>query len=224
MKRSGYVIIEGNIGVGKSTFAQALANAIKAQGCAAEYLPEPDDKTNPFLDKYYEDPARHAYSMQMHLLNARFASTRYAQAGALVDRGWFILDRSYYGDICFANVQSKAAYFTPWECESYLKAHRNMREFIEPPTAAIFLCAPPEICKQRIDKRARPCETGKKPISVAYLVALDEEIGKLERVLDARCRVMHMPWHLELTNEQIESQARAVADALLLHDDGDWDF
>lgn len=224
MKRSGYVIVEGNIGVGKSTFAQALANAIRAQKCAAEYLPEPDDKTNPFLDKYYEDPARYAYSMQMHLLHARFASTRYAQAGALADRGWYILDRSYYGDICFANVQNKDGYFTPWECESYLKAHRNMREFIEPPTAAIFLCAPPAICKQRIEKRARPCETGKKPIPVEYLVSLDEELVKLERVLDARCRVMHMPWHLDLTHEQIESQARAVADALLSHDDGDWDF
>lgn len=224
MKRSGYVIIEGNIGVGKSTFAQALSNAIAMRGCRSEYLPEPDDTTNPFLDQYYADPSRYAYSMQMHLLHARFASTRYAQAAALAHRGWYILDRSYYGDICFANVQAKSGYFTPAECESYLQAHRNMREFIEPPTAAIFLCAPPAICKQRIEKRARPCETGKKPISVEYLVALDEEIGKLERVLDARCRVLHLPWHLDLTHEQIESQARAVADALLSHDDGDWDF
>ena len=224
MKRSGYVIVEGNIGVGKSTFAQALANAIKAQKCAAEYLPEPDDKTNPFLDLYYADKPAYAYKMQMHLLHARFASTRYAQAAALAHRGWFIMDRSYYGDICFANVQNKDGYFTPAECDSYLQAHRNMREFIEPPTAAIFLCAPPAICKQRIVKRARPCETGKKPISMEYLVALNEELEKLERVLDARCRVMHIPWHLDLTYDQIESQARAVADALLSHDDGDLDF
>lgn len=224
MKRSGYVIIEGNIGVGKSTFAQALSNAIAMRGCRSEYLPEPDDTTNPFLDQYYEDPSRYAYSMQMHLLHARFASTRYAQAAALAHRGWYILDRSYYGDICFANVQAKSGYFTPAECDSYLQAHRNMREFIEPPTAAIFLCAPPAICKQRIEKRARPCETGEKPIPVEYLVALDEEIGKLERVLDARCRVLHLPWHLDQTPEQIAAQAGSVADALLSHDDGDWDF
>ena len=122
------------------------------------------------------------------------------------------------------SIQAKSGYFTPAECESYLQAHRNMREFIEPPTAAIFLCAPPAICKQRIEKRARPCETGKKPIPVEYLAALDDEIGKLERVLDARCRVLHLPWHLDQTPDQIAAQAGSIADALLSHDDGEWDF
>lgn len=224
MKRSGYVIIEGNIGVGKSTFSQALANAIAMRGCRSEYLPEPDDTTNPFLDQYYKDPSAFAYKMQMHLLHARFASTRYAQAAALAHLGWYILDRSYYGDICFANVQAKSGYFTPAECESYLQAHRNMREFIEPPTAAIFLSAPPAVCKSRIERRARPCET-EKPIPLEYLVALDEEIEKLERVLDARCRVLHLPWHLDQTPDQIAARTGSVADALLSHDDGgDWDF
>ena len=224
IRRSGYVIIEGNIGVGKSTFAQALARAISTRDCVAEYIHEPDDSTNPFLDQYYADPAAFAYKMQMHLLHARFASTRYAQAAALADRGWYILDRSYYGDICFANVQARSGYFTPAECDSYMQAHRNMREFLETPTCAIFLSAPPAVCKRRIERRARPCETGEKPIPMEYLLALDGEIRKLESILDTRCRVLHLPWELDQTPEQVTAQADAVADRLLTYDNCDWDF
>lgn len=45
---SGVIIVEGNIGAGKSTFAQHLAKALDG-----EYLPEPADGTNPYLADYY---------------------------------------------------------------------------------------------------------------------------------------------------------------------------
>jgi deoxyadenosine/deoxycytidine kinase len=79
---NGYIIIEGNIGVGKSTFSRILADAFIKREKRAEYLLEPDDKTNPFLAAYYADPKGTAYKMQMHLLHRRFRDTRYAQAAA----------------------------------------------------------------------------------------------------------------------------------------------
>ena len=85
MNASGYVIIEGNIGVGKSTFSAILAEEFKRAGLRAEYLPEPDETTNPFLEAYYKDPAAHAYEMQCHLLHKRFEATQYAVAGARAD-------------------------------------------------------------------------------------------------------------------------------------------
>lgn len=44
----GEIIVEGNIGAGKSTFAQYLAKALEGG-----YLPEPADGTNPYLEDYY---------------------------------------------------------------------------------------------------------------------------------------------------------------------------
>lgn len=221
MKGSGYVIIEGNIGVGKSTFSAILADELQKLGCHAEYLPEPDESTNPFLADYYAHPKETAYKMQLHLLHQRFRSTQYAQTAALDGRGWYILDRSYYGDICFARVQVADGYFTDAELASYLDAHRNMRRFIEPPTAAIFLCANPEVCAQRIRTRARDCE---KSVPIGYLRELDAEIAKLAVVLSARCPVMRMSWDDERSVEELHDEARLLAVRLTNGHRDDWDF
>lgn len=58
MRQNGYVIIEGNIGAGKSTFAHALVTVFKANGLKAQLLSEPDETNNPFLPLYYSDPKR----------------------------------------------------------------------------------------------------------------------------------------------------------------------
>lgn len=221
MEKSGYVILEGNIGVGKSTFSRLLADAFRKAAGRAEYLPEPDEKTNPFLAEYYESPAKTAYKMQMHLLHQRFKSTRYAQAGALAGKGWYILDRSYFGDIAFAHVQSQLGYFSDAELASYMDAHRNMREFLEPPTAAIFLCAPPEVCARRIAERARACESG---VPLSYLVSLDREICSLKQTLGRRCRVLELDWSTDRNETELWELALRLAEQLCGMPRDDWDF
>lgn len=220
-RSSGYVIVEGNIGVGKSTFSRLLAETLRAEGLRAEYLPEPDETTNPFLSSYYADPARYAYKMQMHLLHQRFKSTRYAQAAALADRGWYILDRSYYGDICFANVQVKDGYFTTAEQASYLDAHRNMREFIEPPTCAVFLHASPETCARRMAIRGRTCEAG---VPLDYLRSLHREIEALEKTLTARTCVVPLEWNDDMTEDELRQRIAGFARHLCTIGREDWDF
>lgn len=103
---SGVIIVEGNIGAGKSTFAQHLAKALDG-----EYLPEPADGTNPYLADYYADPAKWAFEMQMFLLTRRYRAQKYAQGKVRHKGGFVVLDRSYYGDVCFANVQRQLGYF-----------------------------------------------------------------------------------------------------------------
>lgn len=220
-RQSGYVIIEGNIGVGKSTFARLLGDTLRASGIPAEYLPEPDEKTNPFLASYYANPGLTAYKMQMHLLHQRFKGTRYAQAAALAGHGWYILDRSYFGDICFAHVQEKSGFFTPAEAESYIDAHRNMREFIEPPTCAIFLDASPETCARRIGIRQRVCEAD---IDLGYLQALDSEIRALADTLSRRCPVWHLEWDIDASPAELSERASDIARRLVGMEREDWDF
>ena len=221
IKKSGYVILEGNIGVGKSTFSALLADAFRKLGCNAEYLPEPDESTNPFLAEYYAKPKETAYKMQMHLLHQRFRSTQYAQTAALDGRGWYILDRSYYGDICFAHVQVRDGFFTRDELLSYLDAHRNMRRFIEPPSAAVFLMASPNVCAARIKKRARECEAG---VPIDYLEKLDDEIRGLADILETRCFVLRLPWNEECTDDELRTKAMWLAERLTLGGRDDWDF
>jgi deoxyadenosine/deoxycytidine kinase len=70
-----YIAIEGSIGAGKTTLATMLANHFKANLLLEEFA------DNPFLPKFYENPERHAFPVELyfladryHQLKARFAN------------------------------------------------------------------------------------------------------------------------------------------------------
>lgn len=217
MRSSGYVIIEGNIGVGKSRFSNALADALRAKGCEAHTLPEPDETNNPFLTPYYSEPNRWAYTMQTHLLGKRYEATQYAQHGALAGRGWFVMDRSYFGDIYFANVCHAYGYMDENEYASYLTLHHAMQSAIHYPTACVFLHASPEVCRGRISKRmsekvGRLCEAG---IQLNYLHDLDAGIHELEDFLTRQTSVISFDYSADRDEAQIAACARMVAARLV---------
>lgn len=207
--KGGVIIVEGNIGAGKSTFAKILADVLEG-----EYLPEPADGTNPYLEDYYRDPARWAFEMQMFLLTRRYRAQRYAQSRVRhLGRGFVVLDRSYYGDVCFARVQLKEGFFSQRDYETYLSHHTDMKSLLEPPAMAIFLDVDARTCKTRIDRRmsekeGRACESG---ISMGYLHDLQEEIDALSRSMEGKTTVHHMRWDDERSMESISDVAHAVA-------------
>lgn len=217
MRKNGYVIIEGNIGAGKSIFSEALANALRVLGLEANTLPEPDETNNPFLSLYYEDPKRWGYTMQTHLLGKRYEATQYAQHGAQSGRGWFIMDRSYFGDIYFANVCKNRGYMTEAEYGSYINLHHAMQTAIHYPTACVFLHADPATCIGRIARRmsqkaGRVCEAG---IEVDYLKELDAGIHELEEFLTHQTTVISLDYNADRDGEQIAACARMVAARLV---------
>lgn len=207
--KGGLIIIEGNIGAGKSTFAQHLATALDG-----EYLPEPDEKTNPYLQDYYRDPARWAFDVQMFLLTRRYRAQRYAQSKVRHNGcGFVILDRSYYGDVCFANVQKELGYFSQRDYDTYLCHHTDMKAFLEPPAVAIFLEVSPETCKQRISKRmsekaGRKCESD---ISIDYLKRLDREIETLADSMEGNTIVKRLSWNGEKADDEIKKLCKEIA-------------
>lgn len=60
------VIVEGNIGVGKSTLACQLARQLNYK-----VFLEPTTK-NPYLAKFYKDPKRYALKLQLWIFRQRF--------------------------------------------------------------------------------------------------------------------------------------------------------
>jgi len=60
------IIIEGNIGAGKSTLTKQLSEALNAKPF---YEPV---ETNPYLEKYYLDPKQFALPMQFYLMSNRY--------------------------------------------------------------------------------------------------------------------------------------------------------
>lgn len=208
-----YIILEANIGSGKTSFADALGRAM-----SAEVLYEPadgdGDLDNPFLKLYYKDGARYSYTMQTHLLSCRYRAHMYAQSAVLYKGGVYIGDRSYFGDQCFAAVQLKLGLFTPDEYKSYMRLHKSMQAGLLYPAVCICLHASPETCAKRIDKRmsereGRKCEGA---IDVEYLRMLQTEIDKLEQDMkDRGVMVISLDWEDDKTPEQIEGAAQRVA-------------
>ncbi len=62
MVESRYIVVEGPIGVGKTSLARRLADTFGCQ--LVEELPD----ANPFLERFYADPARAALATQLHFL------------------------------------------------------------------------------------------------------------------------------------------------------------
>lgn len=212
MKTNGVVVLEGGIGAGKSTLAKAITKAFHKRDLHAEYIAEPDEKSNPFLELYYADPKRWAFTIQSHLLSERTISTQYAQCGAASGKGWFIMDRSFFGDICFAKVQVKNGYFTREEYEAYLKQNVREQSHISMPDVAIFLRCDTKRCIERIKKRNRTCEAG---VSEDYLMSIQTEVIQLEEAMSCRCRTLSLDWNNDLSDGLIFKKASDIVDYLV---------
>ncbi len=220
--KGGLVVIEGNIGAGKSTFAKILAESLNGI-----YIPEPDENTNPYLSDYYAHPARWSFEMQMYLLTRRYRAQRSAQCAIRAgSQKFFVMDRSYFGDVCFANVQRLLGYFDERSYNTYMMHHSDMKVMLEPPAMAIFLDVDPIPCKGRISKRmsekaGRNCESS---IDLDYLLALNCEIHKLAKSLEGKTIVKHISWNEPKTPDQIKAVCDDIATELQNAERSVYDF
>jgi len=61
-----FIVIEGNIGAGKTTLAKKIANEYNGQ-----FIPE-DFAENPFLPKFYKNPEKYSFPLELSFLADRF--------------------------------------------------------------------------------------------------------------------------------------------------------
>ncbi len=154
-----YVIIEGPIGVGKTSLAKRMAEHLSADAL----LEEPD--ANPFLPKFYKDMRRHAFSTQMF-----FLFQRVAQVSDLKQRELFenltISDFLLEKDPLFARMT-----LTDEEFSLYQRIYQQLAPQAPAPDLVIYLQAPVETLIQRVNRRGNIYERN---ISEDYLRRLAE--------------------------------------------------
>ena len=114
------------------------------------------------------------------------------------------MDRSYYVDVCFANVQRQLSYFSERDYTTYLSHHTDMKVNLEPLAVALFLCVDTGVCKERTNRRlsekeGRKCESG---ITIDYLDRLDSEIRTLADSLKGKTIVKDLPWTSEKSDDE----------------------
>ena len=191
MDKKHYILIEGGIGLGKTTLAKALGKKL-----GARVMFEPAEGVNPYLDDYYSNPAAYAFKIQIFLLWRRFRAHTLAQALVMQGECSVISDRSYYGDRAFACVQRDQGFFDERDFDTYTELHRDMGRSLVLPSCVILLDGDADLAFGRISKRGRGCEVG---MSKEYWQAVQDATIKeacavgahvpLFIRLDARCDV-----------------------------------
>lgn len=154
-----YVVVEGPVGVGKTSLAQRLAMTFDTD----PLLESVED--NPFLERFYQNPRRVALPTQL-----QFLFTRSRQVQALRQNDLFrpscVADFMLEKDRLFAEITLDED-----ELRLYEQVYEHMDVDAPTPDLVIYLQAPVEVLLTRIAKRGRPAELR---IAPSYLQRLSE--------------------------------------------------
>jgi len=166
LKKSPFVGIAGNIGVGKTTFTQIVADRLDW----TPYFESVID--NPYLDDFYHDMDRWSFNLQIYFLHHRF-KTHVAMINS--SKGT-IQDRTIYEDVeIFAQNLFDIGKMTKRDWENYIGLFNIMSSFLKTPDLIIYLKASTDTLITRINKRERDFESG---IDPGYLHQLNILYGK----------------------------------------------
>ena len=158
-----FIVVEGPIGVGKSTLARLLAESLSAQ----PVLEEPG--TNPFLERFYKSPRSGALPAQLY-----FLFQRCQQLAALNQQDLFapvrVADYLWEKDRLFARLTLDEAEFALYE-----QVSRGLDVQPPKPDLVIYLQAPVDVLLERITRRAAGYEHY---IEREYLLRLNEAYAR----------------------------------------------
>jgi deoxyguanosine kinase len=159
VRSARYIVIEGPIGVGKSSLATLLAPELDAR------LIFEQAEDNPFLTDFYQDPVRYRFQTQIFFLMSRFSQQEEFCQHDLFNR-ITISDYLFAKDRIFAYLN-----LSEHELALYEQIYRMIEPKIVRPDLVIFLQADTETILRRIRQRSRSFE---KNLGRDYIESLNE--------------------------------------------------
>jgi deoxyadenosine/deoxycytidine kinase len=182
------IIIEGNIGAGKSTLTEGLVAEL---GARAFYEPV---ESNPYLNDFYSNPKRWALEMQYWLMARRYEMHEQAIQHISKTGQAVVMDRSIYGDSVFAKKNWQDGHIDDRGYKAYLQHRKLYVDRLLTPQITLFLDVKPEVCHHRIlNLRKRDCEAG---VPLEYLRGLEKCYGELLMELEDRgSQVYRVAWN-----------------------------
>jgi deoxyadenosine/deoxycytidine kinase len=153
------ITIEGNIGAGKTTLSTLLAKKLNARLVLEEF------SDNPFLPKFYADPDRYGFPLELF-----FMAERFKQLNELLKPDLFqqttISDYLFVKCLLFAKVT-----LTEQEYQLYKRLFDIIHQQLIHPDMLVYLQAPVEKLQQNIHKRNRSYE---QQIPDSYLQSIQQ--------------------------------------------------
>ena len=91
-----YLVIEGNIGAGKTTLAKMLANDLNARLVLEQFA------DNPFLPKFYNDPQRYSFPLELSFLAERYKQLNAELRASSLFQPMLVADYFFMKSLIFA--------------------------------------------------------------------------------------------------------------------------
>jgi deoxyadenosine/deoxycytidine kinase len=154
-----YIVTEGPIGVGKTSFTSLLAEELGSR----LILERAED--NPFLTDFYKDPPRYRFQTQTFFLLNRFAQQEEMLQPDLFTR-ITISDYLFAKDRIFAYLN-----LDDHELALYEQIYKILEPKVAKPDLVIFLQADTDTLLRRIKQRGRSFE---KDVDRDYIAAVNE--------------------------------------------------
>ena len=163
MSQKNYIVVEGPLGVGKTSFAMLLAEKINGKAILEE------TEGNPFLASFYKDPKKFAFQTQLFFILRRFQKQEEINQIDIFRRV-VISDFLFDKDKIFARLNLDDREFSLYEQIFHLLKVRILK-----PNLVIFLQARTGILKERIKRRNRDYE---KSINMKYLDQINQAFNE----------------------------------------------
>ena len=142
-----FITIEGNIGAGKTTLANLLAERLNARLILEEFA------DNPFLAKFYDNPAQYAFSVELFFMAERYKQQKDLVSQQDMFKTLTISDYLFTKCLLFAKVN-----LPDDEFRLYQRLFDTMHHQMIQPELLIYLHAPVSKLQENIKKRNRPYE------------------------------------------------------------------
>ena len=155
----GYIVVEGPIGVGKTSLARRLAAATGGD----VLLERPEE--NPFLERFYHARRQYALPAQLFFLFQRARQIEQLKQGDMF-RPSCVADFMLEKDSLFARVNLEDD-----ELRLYEQVYEQLRLDLPVPDLVVYLQAPVEVLSERIRRRGIDYE---RHVERDYLEALVE--------------------------------------------------
>jgi len=155
-----YVVIEGNIGAGKTTLAGKISDQFNARLILERFA------DNPFLPKFYDDPEKYSFPLELSFLADRYRQLKEELVVQDLFKAFTVADYYFMKSLVFA-----ASTLTGDEYNLYRQIFYIIYGSLPKPDIYVYLHINPEKLLQNIEKRGRNYE---RSITKEYLKKIEE--------------------------------------------------
>ncbi len=158
MENYNFITIEGNIGAGKTTLATSLSNEFNARLILEQFA------DNSFLPKFYEQPDKYAFPLELSFLAERYHQLKNELSKQDIFKPKIITDYYFLKSLIFAKANLDED-----EYALYSKLFHIINDSLPKPDLFVYLYQNIERLQENIKKRGRTYE---QKISDEYLIKI----------------------------------------------------